>query len=474
MIGIKAYGAYIPFYRIRKSEIAAAYGKAGKGGEKAVAYYDEDSLTLAVGAAMNALPGADGSGLSGVSFASTTAPYAEKQCAPQIAAVLDCPRSVRTADFSHSLKCFSDAVLSALAFAKNGETTLVAAADCRLGGNDGAYENDLGDGAAAFVIGEGDGVIAEFLDTFSVSVEAYDMWRSSKERTVRFWDVRFADTQIFQPCVREAVAGILGKTGLAPADFSKVVCYAHEERHSRAILTKLGFAPEQIQPGYYSEIGNTGCAAAPLMLAAALDTAAPGDRILFLSYGDGCNAAVLQVTEKIRSRRGRTVRELIDCKDSTLPYGKYLKWKEFLQCEPQRRPPAERSSVPDYFRGYKKNHAMYGSRCTVCGTPQFPPQRVCAICRSVDKAEPYRFIGRKAHLRTFTLDGLALSQDPPNNLVVAEFEGGGKIMTYLVECPADEIRVKLPVTLSFRRMYEANGMNTYFWKVVPCRETEDK
>ena len=95
MIGIKAYGGYVPYYRLTKATIAAAYGKSGKGGEKAVAYYDEDSVTMAAGAAMNAVPLADGSALRGVYFATTTSPYREKSCASQIAAVLDCGRELK-------------------------------------------------------------------------------------------------------------------------------------------------------------------------------------------------------------------------------------------------------------------------------------------------------------------------------------------------------------------------------------------
>ncbi len=474
MIGILSYGAYVPFYRIQKSTIADAYGKTAKGGEKTVAYYDEDSLTMAVSASLNAVPSAVGKDLDGVFFATTTSPYREKQGASQIAAVLDCPRAIQTADFGNSLRAASDAMLAALQNAKEGRSYLVAASDCRLGASDGSYEMDLGDGSAAFVFGEGDGLAAKLLGTFSVTLEAHDIWRGEQDRTVRFWDVRYADTQLYQPSVRSAVEGILIKTGLKTSDFSKVVNYAHEDRHSKATLTKLGFDSKQIQPSMYDRIGNTGCAAAPLMLCAALDEANAGDKILYLSYGDGCNAMVFEVTAAIgRCRPHKTVKEMLSCADNTLPYGKYLKWKNSVECEPQRRPPAERSSLPDYFRGYQKNNAMYGSRCRVCGTPHYPPQRVCAICHAKDEMDPYRFLGRKAWLRTYTLDGLALSKDPPNNLVVVEFEGGGKMLTFLVECPKEKIRVGLPVQLSFRCMFEANGIHTYFWKVVPCRDGEE-
>ena len=126
--------------------------------------------------------------------------------------------------------------------------------------------------------------------------------------------------------------------------------------------------------------------------------------------------------------------------------------------------------MPDYFRNYKKNNALYGSKCTSCGTPQFPPQRVCARCGATDQMEPYRFYGKNAYIRTFTVDGLSLSLDAPNILVVIEFEGGGKMMTYLVDCKQEDIYVNMPVALAYRQLYEANGVHTYFWKAVPKHE----
>ena len=79
----------------------------------------------------------------------------------------------------------------------------------------------------------------------------------------------------------------------------------------------------------------------------------------------------------------------------------------------------------------------------------------------------YRFYDKPATIRTFTIDGLSLSLDPPNILVVIEFEGGGKMMTYLVDCKKEEVHVGMRVRPSFRKMFEANGVQTYFWKVIP-------
>ena len=88
MTGIVSYGAYIPYYRLKKSTIAQVYGKRAGKGSRAVAYYDEDSVTMSVAAAMDALQGCDPAALTALYFASTTSPYREKQAATEVMAAL--------------------------------------------------------------------------------------------------------------------------------------------------------------------------------------------------------------------------------------------------------------------------------------------------------------------------------------------------------------------------------------------------
>ena len=114
MAGIIAYGAYIPYYRLTRAEIAKAWGVALSPGERAVANYDEDSLTMAVAAARDCLKGINRENIGGLYFASTTAPYKEKQSAAIIAAVLELPSDAVTMDFSGSLRCGSNALKAAL------------------------------------------------------------------------------------------------------------------------------------------------------------------------------------------------------------------------------------------------------------------------------------------------------------------------------------------------------------------------
>jgi 3-hydroxy-3-methylglutaryl CoA synthase len=69
MVGIETYGAYIPVTRLPFSVIGGRPPKEG-GPEKAVAWHDEDAMTMAVAAAMNCLRGQDRSQVDGVIFAS--------------------------------------------------------------------------------------------------------------------------------------------------------------------------------------------------------------------------------------------------------------------------------------------------------------------------------------------------------------------------------------------------------------------
>jgi len=467
MVGITAYGAYIPYNRLDRQHLKAAFGGSVPKGEKAVANYDEDSLTMGAAAALDCIRQVDPKAIDVLYFATTTSPYREKQAATTIAGVLDMRRDVRVAEFTDSLRAGSAALLAGLDAARSGCQVVVAMSDCRLGAAAGPYENEFGDGAAAFLLGDNN-VIAEFLGSHSVSVDFHDLWHSEEDRFVRSWEERFCITQGYNEFVAQAATGAMEKTGLAPKDFAKIAVYGLTPRYQTAIAKKLGFKPAQIQDSLFESVGNTGTASAPMMLAAALEDASPGDRILFVTYGEGSDALVFQVTDAIKDlppRRG--VRGHLNNKKVTMNYQKYLRWRELIVTEPAKRPVQKRSSLPDMYRNYKKNLGFYGVQCTSCGTPQFPPSRICIQCQAVDQMQDYRFYGKMARVATYTVDYLADSLDPPTVVAVVDFEGGGRMFCYLVDCDANTVEVGMEVEMSFRRLFVVDGIHTYFWKATP-------
>ncbi len=90
MVGIISYGAYIPVYRISRKTLSQVWGGTEQRGEKAVANFDEDTVTMSVEATLDCLSGMERQAY-GLYFTSTTPPYREKQCASIVAAALDFP-----------------------------------------------------------------------------------------------------------------------------------------------------------------------------------------------------------------------------------------------------------------------------------------------------------------------------------------------------------------------------------------------
>ncbi len=114
MAGITSYGAYIPYYRLPQAVLGKAWGRRGGAGEKALANYDEDPISMAVAAGMDCLKGIDPKTINGLFMATTSAPYKERLNATIAATALDLRDNTRSADFSNCLRAGTTALLSAL------------------------------------------------------------------------------------------------------------------------------------------------------------------------------------------------------------------------------------------------------------------------------------------------------------------------------------------------------------------------
>src|SRR4051812_17255098 len=184
MAGIVSFGSYIPTYRLPRDVIAKEWGTPSLGGERAIANFDEDSLTMAVNASVDALGDRDPRSLAGVFFASTTSPYREKQAAVTVATVLEANSEIRTIDFTDSLRAGTSALLTALDLVSPGKTMLVCAGDSRMGEPDSQQEQNYGDAGGAILVGT-ENVIAETVGTYSVSQEFLGTWRTEEQDYLR-------------------------------------------------------------------------------------------------------------------------------------------------------------------------------------------------------------------------------------------------------------------------------------------------
>lgn len=480
MVGITSYGAYVPLYRLDRMVIFNAIGWAAPAapqpGEKAVANYDEDSLSMAVNAAIDCLNGFDRERVDGLYLATTTAPYKERHSSGIIAAALDLRSDIRTADFTDSLRAGTIALNAAIDAVKAGsaKSIMLAAADCRLGAGAGYAEQTFGDGAAAFLFGD-EGVIASLEGSYTISADLVDVWRADGDVFIRSWEDRFIRDEGYMKFIPEAASKLLAKCNLSPTDFAKVAFYGPDVRTHGRIARRLGFAPEQVQDPLLTTIGNTGVASSLMMLVAALEDAKPGDKLLIISYGNGSDALYFQVTEEIEKARDRRgIKRNLASKRPLLSYEKYGRFRDLLSLEAGGAWGAARAiSMSALWREHRGVLALVGSKCKRCGTPQYPSQRVCANpeCKAIDEMEPYRFSDKLARLFTYTGDNLAFSPDPPAVYGMVEFDGGGRARFDVTDCVLEELKVDMPVEMSFRRLNRnvAQGVCNHWWKVMPPR-----
>lgn len=472
MVGITSIATYLPVYRLDGDEIARMWGVGSLAGEKAVAGYDEDSLTMAVAAALNAIKQKKEK-VGGLFFATTTAPYKEKQAAAIIASALDLDRGCHTSDFTNSLRAVSLAMKSAIDAVKSDCATniMVLASDCRVASAQSTLEPVLGDGAASVIVGARD-VIADVEGSYSIFNEFTDVLRTDLNLSERASEERFIDSAGYRPVLKEVISGLMQKYQLSVGDFSKFVFYAPDARSHNGLAKSLGVDKSQIQDPLYGHIGNTGTGAALIMLAAALDRAVPGDRILFATYGDGADAFVLRVTDGIRKVQSKSaVMRQIE-RRVPIDYGKYAMWRGLFRMESSRLPEPPALSLQCLWREKNNILALYGTKCKVCGTPQYPGNRVCVVCHAKDNFEEYKFSDKKGKLFTFSVDHLQPTLNPPGVNGVIDFDEGGRLICELTDCEPSDVKVGIPVEMTFRKLYQRKGINNYFWKAKPIFESD--
>ena len=464
-------GIYIPIYRLKREEIARMWGAHAIGGEKAVAGYDEDPVTMAVAAARECLKNNTLSPEC-LFFASTTAPYQEKQSAAIIANSVGLDKKLITADFANSLKSGTTAIKSALDAVNAGsaERVLVVAADCRLGLPKGRFEQLFGDAAAAFTIGN-EGVIAQIESFSSLYSEFTGLWRTGSDRFVKSGEARFIDTEGYLPLMQEIISGLMETHNIKPGDFSKIILPAFDARQHALLANKLGFESSQIQEPMFAKIGHTGTVATLIMLIAALEQAHPGNRILLTNYGDGADAMIIRATEAIT--KVQTRKRLADRleKSRSIDYGAYLSWRDLIQLEKPSLPPRGEPSLSARWRERHVIATLSGVKCRQCGLPQIHTIgqniRICVGCQSKDDFEPYSFSDKKAALFTYAVDHLQPTKNPPGLNGTVDFEGGGRLICELTDCDPDQVEIGMPLEMTFRKMFQSKGIINYFWKAKP-------
>lgn len=341
MAGIVGYGTQIPRNRIKLEEIAKVWGAdapAYKRGlnlhEKSVPSPDEDTATLSVNAARNALrrAGIDPQEIDALYIGSESHPYAVKPSGTIVSEALGAVPHVHTADLEFACKAGTEGMFIALNLVKSGAARYAVGigADTSQGAPGDALEYSASAGAAAYIMGEKD-VIAELVDTHVYMTDTPDFWRREHEHYPEHGG-RFTGVPAYDKHVSGAVKAMLEKAKMKPEDFDYMIFHQPNGKFPVKMALKLGFTEEQFKYGLLTPyLGNTYSGSSPMGLAATLDEAEPGQTILLVSYGSGAgsDAFIFKTTKRLAKVKelAPTVRKQLDEHKTYIDYGTYAKYR---------------------------------------------------------------------------------------------------------------------------------------------------
>lgn len=312
LLGISGYGVYIPLYRIKLKEIATAWKEDTQlSGEKSVAYFDENVLTLAYNACRNAIKHADikPSEINALYLGTVSSPYIEASLAAPLANALGLPENTEAVDFGASTRAGAVALQAGLDAVKSGrlKNILIVGSDVLVGAPGTSFEYTAGAGAAACILSN-NGVIAEYEDSFFYTTGFSDKWKNVESKYPSFGDAGFIRRYGYIEHVVKAVKGLLEKLGTTAQSFNHIVLQQQESRMISEASKSLGLTPEQLKAGMTLEyFGDTGSASILIGISAILDQAEPGQRILAVSYGSGSSGAFsFKVNKEIYDKREKS------------------------------------------------------------------------------------------------------------------------------------------------------------------------
>ncbi len=342
-VGIAGYGAYVPRYRLPGREIARVWTD-GMGGspikEKAVPGLDEDVVTMSIEAARSALAraGISPQQLRAVWVGSESHPYAVKPTSTIVAESIGAVPNVQAADWEFACKAGSEAIQAAIGFVGSSmaDFALSIGMDTAQGRPGDALEYTAAAGGAAYILGPAERSLAVIQASYSYVTDTPDFWRREGEMYPSHGD-RFTGEPAYFRHVLSAARVMMAQMGTTAADYAYVILHQPNVKFPTRAAKMLGFNEDQYGPGLLSgEIGNTYSGSSLIGLAATLDVARPGDRILMVSYGSGAgsDAFDLLVTDRITEAVGKapTVRDYI-ARRTEIDYAVYSRFRGKLRLD---------------------------------------------------------------------------------------------------------------------------------------------
>lgn len=481
--GIISHGAYVPKLRLQRTAIAAAIGWAAPGvrgfakGQRSVANWDEDAVTMAVEAARDCLQGFDRTKLGNVMLASTTMPFADRSNSGIVVDALNLTEVVSNQDLGGSRRAGTSALIQALNRTESSHDALLMASDCRETKPGSNQEMQYGHGAAAVLLGAND-PIAVSLATASIHRDLVDQYRSSDDAAFDYaLEDRWVREEGYMKIVPDVLSRVFSSCDLTTDDIDYFILPA-STAVTKAVASICQLNKAEIVDAYRNEVGDCGAAQAMLMLSGVLERAKPHQHILLVGFGQGADAIVLKTTDAISKKLdGRGITASLRNGRQDENYIRFLVLRRLLNLDFGMR--AERDNHTALSTFYRKRHTItgfVGGRCRSCDTLQFPSSLVCVVCGETDTQTPEPLTELIGTVKSFTEDWLAYTPSPPLLYGNVTFPDGGNVMMEFTDFSPNELQVGTKVRMAFRikDFDERRHFRRYFWKPVPLAKGKYK
>ena len=477
--GITGFGGYVPRLRMERSAIAAAHKwmapalRSQAKGRRAFCSWDEDSVTMAVEAARDALLAHQVAMIDCLSFASTTMPFADLQNAAIIAGALGLRQDIGTLDIGQSQRAGTSALMAA--FRDTSGPALVVASDRPRGKPASTQEIGFGAGAAAFTLGT-DGVLATLEGSASSTALFVDHFRSADGKYDYYWEERWIRDEGYMKIVPGAVKAALADAGVSADAVKHFILPTPFKGVASALARKLGLAAAAEAGALEEDVGYCGSAHGLVMLARVLESASAGDVVLLVGFGQGCDVLVLRVTDAIAGfKPKRGVSGAMVDGQSHADYLRMLSYDDGIDLEwGMRSEKVLKTAFTEQYRSSEQLGRFVAGKCAKCGTFQFPQLPYCANpqCNAPQaQFEQVSLTEEPAQVLTYTADWLSYHPAPPLYVGFVQFANGARVLMEMVEVDAKGVEAGMPLRAVFRvkDVDRARGYPRYFWKMTPIQ-----
>jgi uncharacterized OB-fold protein len=329
-----------------------------------------------------------------------------------------------------------------------------------------------GDAAAGLLIGSG-GPIARFLGAHSVTVDFVDHYRSAGMEVDYGWESRWVRDEGYAGLIGEALDTGLAALGIGSDAVDRLIVPVTARGVAAGLARQAGINSEAVADTLSLQVGEAGAAHPFLLLAAALELAGPGEKIVLLGFGQGVDLLLFETTAALASLPAR--RGVAGSLARGIEDDNYLRWlfhRGHLPMDRGMRAEADQKQPgTTLWRNRKAVLGLVGGRCTRTGTVQFPRSEISVNVNdhAAHTQEDYPLAEQRARIVSYTADNLTYSANPPAYYGMIDFDGGGRMTVEFADVTAADVEVGREMRMMFRikAVDEMRHNLRYFWKAAP-------